>query len=330
MSNLNNLVAIDSNAVFFDNDSILFRNLDKSNINLDSIEKKKIQNGINVLNEKLNINLFSGARSGFLNTKIINNHDLESDINNLPFNDSISYKGYSTTSKVKVKYFKKTYGLESKDDLFNIISNEPFEDAENLENVSDFLDLDKKLKYPKYYNAYSLNRLNSNISVFGTIQNINGEFLTEKPLQGIKCELVTNSTDSRDRNINIENKISIYDFNTKGIESYSDEEYKDMLVSNDSLLQVSFKYTTRNINGSLYSVLETSTNSNLSSVPILSNKIIFYTEDALSIAPFDDSLINNESPDDYSDRNVNMSCGYDTDNSEGGKPQSIGFIGELN
>ena len=330
MSNLNNLVTIDSSAVFFDNDTILFRNVDKSSINLDSKEKKKIQSGINVLNKQLNINLFAGSGSEFLNTQIINKHELEDDRNNLPFNDSSEYKGYTTTSKVKVKYLQKTYGLESKDDLFNVILNEPFEDAENFENVADFLNLEKELKYPKYYNAYSLNRLNSNISVFGTIQNINGEFLTEKPLQGIKCELVTNSTDSRDRNINIDNTINIYDFNTRSIESYSDEEYEDMLFSNDSLLQVSFKYTTRNINGSLYSVLETSENSNLSSVSVLSNKIIFYTEDALSIAPFDDSLINNESQDDYSDRNVNMSCGYDTDNSEGGKPQSIGFIGELN
>ena len=42
----------------------------------------------------------------------------------------------------------------------NVIDNEPFEDADNIENVEHFFGMSNEMKYPKYFNHYSISRLN--------------------------------------------------------------------------------------------------------------------------------------------------------------------------
>ena len=193
-----------------------------------------------------------------------------------------------------------------------------------------------QIKYPRYFNAYSLSRLNSNICVFGILDSVDGTMTTEKIIKGIKVEYLKNSSDSRGRSINISNKMTLSDLRTDSngksinvIEEYSDEEYADLVTGNDILLQRSFSYTNKLINGQVYTVFDTSENAS-SFAPQLTNKIIFYTEDDSNIPPFDDTRILELENSDYAEDEIYFSAGHNNDNANGGLPDSIAFSGEGN
>jgi hypothetical protein len=236
----------------------------------------------------------------------------------------------------------KTYGTSNPDPLFEKLSALPFEDIGNIESVESFFSMSTQVKYPRYFNHYSLSSLNSNISVFGTIEEIDGTLLTEKSIKGIKCELIKNGTDARDRALNFASSITLTELSKDDnsdqkykIESYSDEEYEDLVTGDDNLLRRSFSYTTKIINGQAVTVFDTS-ESTSSLIPRLSNKIIFYTEDSHNLPPFSDRNIvpaadsNNNNLSTQNDYNVGSmfpSHGHDSDNSQGSGPDSAAFIG---
>ena len=196
MSIYENIRKIDDTIVFFDNQNVPYEKVDKGLSLLDNKDKSKITNSINCLDDSntIQINLFVGINSSYLNNKIISNDEelinKQDIVETIFFNDSESYKGKKIEKSIFTSIFKKTLGLESHDQLFQEISKKPFSDEENIENARLFLEMPNEIKYPKYYNAYSLNRLNSNISVFGTLESINGENTTEKSLRGIICEII--------------------------------------------------------------------------------------------------------------------------------------------
>ena len=366
--NSENPIEIDADSSFFDNKQIYFVHRSKTHASKNTFpkenfphffdsDKKQVTGKFNWFSSStFNINLFVGLGSKYLNNNILNSDFYNKDTNYikitknlnkkdsfdntiLPFNDRIDYKGKVLDINFNPKIHYKTYGIDNPDALFEKISFEPFLDTGNIENTQDFFAMPSEIKYPRYFNHYSLSKLNSNLSIFGTIEEIDGSMLTERSIKGIKCELIKNSTDSRDRSLNITSKMTLLelekDENNKSkyrIESYSDEEYTDLITGNDELLERSFAYTTKIINGSVHTVFDTrETTSSL--VPRLSNKIIFYTEDDNNIAPFSDRDIimldsNQTSNNDYNTGDIYSSHGHDFDNSQGSGPDSMAFIGD--
>ena len=187
-----------------------------------------------------------------------------------------------------------------------------------------------KKKYPRYYSAYSLSRLNSNISVFGTIEEVGGTILTEKRLKGLKAEIVKNSTDARSRSVSISNRITLQEMRNERalIESYSDEEYTSIVTGNDELLRRSFNFTTTVRNGQVINVFDTSDNAS-SLTSRTTNKILFYTDDDSNILPFEDRDKSDIVNIDYNDNDVYSSSGHDQSNQENNLPDSMNYAGEI-
>ena len=331
-------ITVDRNIAFFDNSQISYIQKDVSENVSDTLEntwfydtyQNLISNKYNYFGEQtIYINIFPGFSSRYFKNNILNSDEYKKEIpfiqkENIYFDDSSEYKGNPYSFQTNVHVFKKDYGMNNPDPLFEAIEKEPFEDAVNIESPSEFLKMTNELKYPRYFNKYSLSRLNSNISIFGTIEEIDGQTLTEKPLQGIKCEIVSSSTDSRNRSIKLVEKISPEELSIDStnkrqqyrVEPYSDEEYTDLVVGNDNLLERSFSYVTKIINGQVYTVVDTSQSSY---APNVSNKIIFYTEDDNNIIPFDDTKeqnLDSGATSTNNDGSVEASHGSDTDNSE--------------
>ena len=355
MSNENNPIQLDENSVFFDNRNIFYQHVEKKNFkktlyrNTDHFfdsDNNKIAKKYNIFkNNVLNISLFVGfgstySKNNICNSEVYKNDHLYSKKRNSYFDDSKDYKGNTLSTNTNSLIFKKTYGLESQNELLENIQEEPFEEADNIENVSEFFKMPDELKYPRYFNYYSLSRLNSNISVFGTIEEIDGTNLTERSIKGITCEIISNGIDSRNRALNFSESITLQelekDANNKqkySIESYSDEEYEDLVIGDDTLLKRSFSYVNKVINGQVVTVFDTS-ESTSSFIPRLTNKIIFYTEDANNISPFEDRSIvenrgNQTTNSDYNRGDIYPSHGHDKDNSFGSGPDSSAYTGEL-
>ena len=65
----------------------------------------------------------------------------------MAFDDSKDYKGNKISTSTNTLVFKKTYGLENPDELFEKVQEEPFEDIENIENITEFFKMPSELKY---------------------------------------------------------------------------------------------------------------------------------------------------------------------------------------
>ena len=353
MYNASNPIILDENTVFFDNKKIYYRHRrNRNNIistfrnnwlyDLDAAKKNELYNCLN--KNTMYINLFVGLNSSYsmnnmINSNIYKNDEKVKSNKFTAFKEDKEYKGNNLDTNLNPLLVSTSYGLKNPDDLFEIVDNEPFEDTDNIENVEHFFGMSNEMKYPKYFNHYSISRLNANISVFGTIEEIDGSMLTERSLKGIKCEIIKSGMDARERAVNFSDSITLLEMNSDennnsiqkySIESYSDEEYQGIVTGNDELLKRSFSYTTKIINGQAVTVFDT-TNSASSLIPRMTNKIIFYTEDDNSIAPFVDRNIipvnssNHSSNNEYNTGNVYPSHGRDNDNSQGSGPDSFSF-----
>ena len=353
MYSASNPISLDKNTVFFDNKKIYYRHRrNRSNIistfrnnwlyDLDAAKKNELYNCLN--KNTMYINLFVGLNSSYstndmVNSSIYKNDEKAKSNKFTAFTEDESYKGNELSTNLNPLVVSQSYGLKNPEALFEVIDNEPFEDADNIENVHHFFGMPEEMKYPKYFNQYSISRLNANISVFGTIEEIDGSMLTERSLKGIKCEIIKNGMDARGRAVNFSDSITLLEMNRGennnstqkySIESYTDEEYQGIVTGNDELLKRSFAYTTKIINGQAVTVFDT-TNSASSLIPRMTNKIIFYTEDDHNIAPFVDRNIipvnssNHSSNNEYNTGNVYPSHGRDNDNSQGSGPDSFSF-----
>lgn len=359
MYDIDNPILLDTDTVFFDNRAIFYehRTLDSTRVSnsnknlwLYDLEKNKVKNNINTVNlNNININIFPGFESRLSFNNILNSsfykkdQGLKDEDKLKPFSDADEYKGNVITTNLNPIRVAKTLGQENESELFQKVLREPFDDIDNIEDVKSFFEMPSSLKYPRYFNYYSLSRLNSNISVFGTIEEIDGSMLTEKPIHGLKCDLIKNGLDARGRSINFSENITLLeltsDDNNKqkyAIESFTDEEYEDLIIGNDELLRRSFNYVTKIVNGQAITVLDASESAS-SLVARVSNKVIFYTEDSTNIAPFADRNIipesqndsNHTANNDYNIGSVFPSHGHDNDNSQGSGPDSFAFTGEL-
>jgi len=356
------MLELDERIVFFENKSnVNFLNRRKNFLNEREkfLLNEEVYTPFKGSNQEQNGTVFVGFNSDFAKNNILNSdfykNDKEVKTNIYSaFNDSDDYLGNEISSLCNPYKLINSYGQKNADPFFDNIENEPFDDVDNIENVNEFFLMPHEIKYPRYFNAYSILRLNSNICVFGFIDTLDGTLTTESSLRGIKAELIKNSIDARGREVTITNSITLRDIeideNGKqifSIESFSDEEYEDLVTGDDELLQRSFNYTTRVVNGQVYTIFDTSENAT-STIPQFTNKIIFYTEDNVSIPPFDDSrtvVFYAEGDDmsnapfdenrattesqntDQSEEEIFTGSGFDTDNSNGGSPDSFAFSG---
>lgn len=326
--------AFDRKAVFFDS-SVLYN--DQEKINIDSTESDKLVNNVNCFNNRvLKINLFAGVNSTFADNQIINSNTWyvkDKEIFSktmIPFDDSESYLGRDLTLSMNPIKKVVTYGLENPDTVFEDLSNEPFEEAPSLENISEYFEIPSKLKYPRFYNTYAISRLNSTISVFGTLESIDGNLLTLKPLQGISVEIIKNGKDSRNRSVNISSKTSIKENNAKNknrIESFLDDVIEDLPTNDQGLVTANYNYNLSIVNGRTR-VTFTTGQSQSKSISRLTNAAYYYTEDDLNIIPFDDTRKNRTNKE-YSDDDIFSPTGYTTNNINGGLPQSIAYVGDI-
>lgn len=353
MYSASNPIILDKNSIFFDSNKIFYKNqknktasiLNFKNVWLYNIEQNNLTNKYNYFEKNIfNISIFVGLNSSYCNNNILNssvyfNDNKIEEQKYKPYNENNSYKGNNISTSLNPVIISKTYGQQNPDPVFEKLAYEPFEDTSNIENVQNFIDLPLEEKYPKYFNYYSLSRLNSNISVFGTLEEIDGTLLTEKSLKGITCEIISKSLDARGRAVNfssnvtlLENKEYLGEKQKHTIESYSDEEYTDVVTSDDVLLKRSFNYVNKIVNGQLTTVLDTS-DSTTSLIPNITNKIIFYTEDDYNISPFIDRNIidssNQKSNSDYNIGSIYPAHGHDKDKSQGSGPDSFAYMGEL-
>ena len=353
---------LNRDSVFTENREISIENV-VSDI-LDFKDKRKILHSYNILDRDTNtlkISLFVGLNSDFTNNQILNSNfylndlDVKSHFNNLlneykPFNELKSspkdlFTNEVITSNTAAKgeidvlmnpiKISKTYGSLTEEvvilgDLFET-SNDPFEEMINLENISEYFKSPRELVYPRYYNIHSLSRLNSNISIFGTLESIEGSLLTEVSLRGMNVEIITNGIDSRNRQVLLSNKITIREAEGNAtqaqIEGFSDQIVEDLPTNDSSMIVRNYSYDRILFNGQ--NIVKLNTGEGVTSQAArLTNNAYFYNEDELMIIPFDDSrtVISTES--DYDDEEVYSPTGQTTNNLSGGAPESIAFSGE--
>lgn len=321
MINLNNKIT------FIEGDVLYINN------NIDFISQKEqfdLDEKINFIDDKtnvLNINIFIGNFSSYLNNQLLNSDYYKNDrkfkeLKYEPYFDEKSNNNRNINIFHNPLIFNKTLGINSTfyfDDLYIT----PFNDVENIENDISIYFKDKNLiNYPYYYNSLNSIDKNAEICITGIVEELNDEFTAERLLsKGLKAEIISNGLDARNRNISINNN---YDISEELIEPFSDEEIDNIVTGNDILLQRKINYTNVEINGIIYNVANY-TNETNSFMPSLTNKILYYSEDNNFIIPFDDNL----SDDIINDTNIVLTTGSDYDKSKSSNYDSFAYTKEL-
>jgi len=322
--------ALDPNIVFFDNNELSHRAVIRNFLSPQESQNITFRN-----RRVIEVNLVAGALdSSTGNNQLLNSSFYDDDDKFIshefkPFVDSNDYNGNKIICSFNPKKLPVTYGQKNSNSFFQNIFDEPFEDSVNMEKIEEYFIIDENLKYPRYYNTFFLSGFNGNISVFETIEQIDGTLLTERPVKGIITELLTNGKDARNRSITITNRRNIREIIKEfTIEPFSDEEALDVITGRDILIQNSYQEINKIINGVAVTVLDTSKNASSTSTR-LTNRLLYYTEDNANIIPFDDnrslrfSLVDKIASDDFF-----SSAGYDNDKFSGGKPESITYRGD--
>jgi len=309
-------ITLDPSIVWFDSNQIIFESKIKDFLTPNE-KKRKISSIKRILDVEISIGSLDSkiGCDQLLNSDFYNQDDKVLSHKITPFSDDKRNKGNKIRTSFNPKKMVKVYGQRNANQIFQDIADEPFEDVENMENMREYFKLSEDLKYPRFYNSSNLSQFNGSISVFETIEQIDGTLLTEDPIKGIKAEVVKNGTDARSRSITLRQDITINDIiNNNVVESFSDEEAEELNLQSTSS-RSSFQ---------------------AGSMPVLTNKTLYYTEGRLLETAFNDNfdqtydLYKNLKPG-VSHNKVSIgSSGYDLDMSFGGKPDSITYIGEIN
>jgi|13_taG_2_1085334.scaffolds.fasta_scaffold00259_5 hypothetical protein len=309
-----------------------------SPVSLNLLSRKENLNIINKINYFDNgkkiifVSLFAGYYSSFTKNEILNSKFYNKDESIFEkfsaYNENSSYKGKEIKVGMNPVPYVKTLGMNNPDPIFDDYI--PFEDLDRLEDVNEYFKLPKDKKYPFYYGYYSVSKLNSNISVFGTLESINGNLTTEVPLQGMNVEIIKNGRDARNREIFISNKISIRELekSNKKIESFSDSIIEDLPTNDVVSFNRKYAYQRTIFNGR--NVVNSVSGENVNEHSYrLTNIAYYYNDDQLDIVPFDDSRQTNTINLDHDDEAVYSSAGNDSNKINGGLPLSIAYLGEL-
>lgn len=211
---------------------------------------------------------------------------------------------------------KNSYGVRVSED-FDDISYTPFDDAiPNIEKTRDITEYDT-ISFIRYYNAKTIHEMQHSISILGFFEETSGKLTTLNKINGIKAELMTSSTDSRERAVVIKTNFSN---NSKN----KTEPFTDIVFENDytdNRLQRNFVYETININGKNYQTLSFGEDKK-SFISRETNKVMYVSDDLLAAEPFYDN--NTEIVE------ISMSLGFDIDKSNNIGTDSIAYLGEIN
>tara|TARA_B100001059_G_C17806399_1_gene569449 strand:+ start:83 stop:952 length:870 start_codon:yes stop_codon:yes gene_type:complete len=283
-------LTLDRRIVWFDNTNIDYKNVDKSLEFLTVSEKEKPFVSDSFPNIKITLTVGSlDSKTGnnqLLNSSFYDSDEVVKSHKITAFSDSSDYHGRKISVPFNPKKLQRTYGQFNPEPIFQDILDEPFDDVKDMNDALSYIELDEESKYPVYYNTFFLSGFNGNISVFETIEHIDGRLLTESPIKGLKANLETKGRDSRNRSINIIDRISIQDINSnRTIEPFSDERSNDVLLNN----------------------------------------LIYYTENDSDVRPFNDNRKINFTTLNFSPDDIFSSAGYDYDMTLGGKPDSITY-----
>lgn len=322
MININNKITfIEGNVTYVNN------NIDEITFN----EKQLIDNKLNYFNElfrTINVNIFIGNFSKYLDNQLLNSVYYKKDKkynekNNLAFDESkTNNKDLPVNTFYNPLIFRKTLGVDATyyfDDFYIT----PFNDVDNIENdISIYFKNKNEINYPYYYNALNSIDKNAEICVLGTVDELNGNYLTEKLLsKGIKAEIIGKGIDSRNRS-NITSNIILNETNLS--EPFSDEEIENLVTGNDILLKRKINYTTKEINGIIYNIVDYQ-NESTQFMPKLTNKMVYYSKDNNLIIPFNDNF----DDDIIKQKQTTMSTGSDTDKSKSSNFDSTTFLKDL-
>lgn len=333
-------VLIDTSTAFIESKDFVFRH--KNKFNLTQKEKFKIRKNFNCLSKEgiFDIRIFGGLNSSFASNQILNSNIYKEDSflgkNIKPFNDSEEYKGNNLDSLMNPAKRCITYGQDDASEEFDELKNLPFEDLDSDESIKGYFFNAKNITYPKYFSDYSIDQLSSSISFFGIVDSLSYKTTHMQNLKGIKLDIVSNSNDSRGRQVNIVDNTRYID-EEKNIESFFDVLNDSNISNNSNQITGSFEYTKTVLNnknilvfndGNQYStVINKGTNSEYYVLSENNNVKPFDDRNTVEFSTINDLIDLNTG---YNDFDIFSTTGTNNNNANGGLPESIVFIGDLN
>jgi len=227
--------------------------------------------------------------------------DIESDYENVK-NHPLDFRPFKENNSIKKifsnnpRIFSKTLGINNVD--YN--EDQHFDDSLTKYSASFYFKKPSEIDYPFSFNAKEINSLSTTINPFETVSILEGKITTEQSLFGIKAHLISNSVDARNRCNKIKDKLEYviddeYKFTKKveidnnivtksfELEPFNDEEYEDLVTVRKEKVEVGYKFETQSINNIKRTIINTSERSVKT---ILSNNILYYTDDKMELIPF--------------------------------------------
>lgn len=333
-------VFIDTNIAFLENNDFIFRHRNKNF--LTTKEKLSLKQSENCLSKEgiFKVNLFAGLNSSYSNNQILNSDFYKKDDtlskNIEPFNDSANYKGNNLSFSMNPHKIYVTYGQDNSSEVFEELKNNPFEDIDSDESIEGYFFNAENITYPKYFSDYAIDKLTGSISVIGIIEELKGERLSESPLKGIKGQLVKNGQDARGRQVNISNK-SRATITNNSVEGFFDGLNDQNILNNSSQVTGNFKFEDTLLNNNNIVVFKSDVNA-ISTINLETSSEFYRLEDNNNIEPFDDrdsveitnnydlNVLNNG----YNKFDNYETSGTSNNNINGGLPESIIFLGDIN
>mgnify|MGYP001296644860 CR=1 FL=1 len=331
---------IDTGITFVENSDILHEHKDKSF--LTPKENSNISQDQNCLSKDgvYKVNIFPGLESSFSKNQILNSSfflkDETIEKNLTPYNDSENSLGNKIYTLMNPTKRSITYGQDNASDFFVEMKNLPFEDVGNSENLDGYFFDANKITYPKYFSDYEVDKLFGGISVTGITESLTGQVLTGISTTGIKGNIISNSNDARGRQVNVVNKLNKAITNNQ-VEAFLDS-LNDQNVANElSQVVANYSFDNQLINNRNVVVFNDDQNSS-STVNLETSSEFYRLDDNSNVIPFDDrntvnilsqndlNLLNNE----YNDNENHNATGTSNNNENGGQPESVAFLGDIN
>ena len=337
-------VFIDTNIAFIEESGFDFEHANKNFLHAKDYKKLNSDTQFNCLNKDgiYEISLFIGLNTTFANNRLLNSDFYDQDVtlgkNLTPFVENESYKGNKISVDFNPKKLVKSYGIDNSSPVFASFMDMPFEDLDGTNSVGEYFTSAETINYVRYFSDYATDKLNGSMCVFGVVDDIIGRNLTLYKMKGIKGDIISGGTDARNRQIAITNRSKVNGNNiSDSIEPFLDQ-LNDTNISNESpQVTVGYEYIVQNINNRNVIILKNDSQSS-SVVTINTSSQYFLSEDDHNILPFDDTRIdelfieNNlrQQNSDYNRTDNYASAGSNNNNANGGHPESIAFLGEIN
>lgn len=337
-------VFIDTNIAFIEESDFDFEHANKNFLHRNEYDRLNGDTQFNCLNKSgtYEISLFIGLDTTFSNNKLLNSSFYDQDVtlgkNLTPFIEKESYKGNKIGIVTNPKKFVRTYGIDNQSLAFENFMNMPFEDLDGTSSVSEYFSNAESINYVRYFSDYATDKLNGSISIFGVVDDLIGRNLTLYKIKGIKGDIISGGTDARNRQIIITDKTNVQGNSTPdNIEPFLDQ-LNDTNNSNDmAKITVGYEYVTQNINNRNVLVLKNDSQSS-SVITVNTSSQYYLSDDNHNMLPFNDTRLdeliveNNlrQQNSDYNRTDNYASAGSDNNNINGGLPESIAFLGEIN